>query len=84
MPTPLARSARALAAAEAKKQRQDHRIPKCICGNNLSRERQEEGKELCPACDTPEYIDLLLREVECITDLEGVKDVLRQMIKELT
>jgi len=36
-----------------KKDRQamDSSIPKCECGNNLSRQRQEEGIKICPSCE---------------------------------
>ena len=32
-------------------QKIDASIPKCRCGNNLSKRRQEEGIDCCPACD---------------------------------
>lgn len=34
------------------RQKIDASIPKCKCGNNLSKVRQEEGITVCPACDT--------------------------------
>lgn len=44
------------------RQRIDASIPKCRCGNNLSRDRVSQGLTLCPSCERPsleERIDML-------------------------
>lgn len=32
----------------------DAKIPKCICGNNLSMDRVKDGIGICPSCEAPE------------------------------
>lgn len=39
------------------KQRLSALQPKCACGNALSRQRQMEGVDHCPACDPPDPLD---------------------------
>ena len=57
------------------RQRIDYSIPKCSCGNNLSRSRIEQGFLLCPTCEKPtleERVEALERQVEMLLNKEEV------------
>lgn len=55
------------------RQRIDYSIPKCSCGNNLSRDRVSQGILLCPVCARPtleERVEALERQVEILLSQE--------------
>lgn len=48
-------------------------MKKCQCGNVLSLQRQEEGIEVCPRCEGPDHLELLLEIQEILNTHETME-----------
>lgn len=58
-------------------------LPKCTCGNTVSRSNQERGAMLCSRCETTiSWQEDMCRRIEEAGDLDAVKEILSNLVRE--